>query len=170
MNKYQQKHIVTLTQQEKKLLQLTARRGTERVTVVKRARALLKSAAGAIDTDIAREVELTFRTIQNIRKRFKQGGLESALHDLPRTGQPKKLSDEEDAFVIATACSNPPQGYDHWTLELLQKKLRKEKKKTISKVAIWNRMKAHGLKPWREKNVVHSGGNDGVCETDGRGA
>lgn len=162
MNKYQQKHIVVLSEGEVKQLKIITRKGSVLVCVVKRARALLKSAAGKIDIDIALEVELTERTVQNIRKRFQEGGLESALYDAPRTGQPKKLSTDEDAFVIATACSEPPNGRDHWTLELLQKKLKKEKGKSISRVALWNRMKVHDLKPWREKNVVHPRSHDRV--------
>lgn len=155
MNKYQQKHIVTLSKKEESRLRAITRKGTEHVCVVKRARTLIKSAQGMIDARIAEEVETTERTVQNIRKRFATKGLEAALYDAPRSGQPKKLSDEEESFVIATACSDPPEGRDHWTLELLQAQLKKEKGKTLSKVALWNRMKAHDLKPWREKNVVH---------------
>jgi hypothetical protein len=57
---------------------------------------------------------------------------------------------------VALACSDPPEGSDHWTLELLQQKMIEDGKLTkISTVALWKRLKDRGIKPGREKNVVH---------------
>lgn len=158
MNKYQQKHIVSLTEQERVRLEVITRKGTKNVRIVKRARALLKSARGKTDADIAREVEISERTVQNIRKRYAgKGGIDSALYDAPRTGQPKKLDEKADTYLIALACSAAPKGRDHWTLEILQKQMIADgKAKNISLVALWNRLKKRGIKPWLEKNVVCS--------------
>jgi len=126
--------------------------------VIRRAQVLLKSEQGLSDKQIADELSLsTTSTVERIRYRFTEGGLERALYDAPRTGQPAKLTAKAEAYLIATACSNPPKGADHWTLELLQQKLIKDKKvKTISTVAIWKHLTNRGIKPWLEKNVVHS--------------
>lgn len=158
MNKYQQKHIVSLTEQERARLEVITRKGTKNVRVVKRARVLLKSSRGKTDADIAKEVETSERTVQNVRKRYaEKGGIDGALYDAPRTGQPKKLDEKADAYLIAIACSTAPEGRDHWTLELLQKRMISDgKTKGISLVSLWNRLKKHGIKPWLEKNVVHS--------------
>jgi hypothetical protein len=59
--------------------------------------------------------------------------------------------------LVAIVCSDPPAGNDHWTLELLQKQMIKDKKvKSISTVALWKRLNNRGIKPWREKNAVRS--------------
>jgi transposase len=52
-----------------------------------------------------------------------RGSALAALNDLPRTGQPKKISGAHEAFVIATACTDAPDGHAHWTLHALKDKL-----------------------------------------------
>ena len=74
---------------------------------------VLQSASGIKDADIARTVGVATRA----------GGMDHALYDAPRTGQPPKISDTAEAHLVATACSSPPAGRDHWTLELLQKRM-----------------------------------------------
>jgi len=96
-------------------------------------------------------------TVQRTREHDRAGGLNRALDDAPRPGQPPKLDDNAEAHLVAIACSDAPEGRDHWTLELLQERMIADKKvKTISTVAIWKHLKKRGIKPWREKNVVHS--------------
>ena len=95
-------------------------------------------------------------TAQRIRHRYCDEGIESALHEHPRSGAPPKLDTKREAFLIATACTTPPTGAAHWSLELLREKLIKTGKvKSISTVAIWNHLTNRGIKPWREKNVGH---------------
>ena len=47
------------------------------------------------------------------------GNLEAALSEEPRPRADRKLSGEEEALLVATACSRPPEGRARWTLELL---------------------------------------------------
>ena len=111
------------------------------------------------DEDIAADVSLTVRTIERIRQRFtaKDGGLERALHDLPRSGQPPVLDDVKEAKLVAIACSDAPEGYDRWTLSLLREKLIGDKVVNwISLDTIHRQLTDRGIKPWREKNVVRS--------------
>ena len=157
MNKYQQKHIITLSSRQKHHLQDITKKGKRNAHVITRTRVLLKSADGWKDTDIAEYAGVSVRTIENIRARYAQGGIDRALYDAPRPGQPPKLDQKGEAHLVAIACSDPPKGRDRWTLELLQKQMIQDKKvSNISTVALWRRLTKRGIKPWREKNVVYS--------------
>ena len=157
MNKYQQKHIITLSNREEQQLHNITRKGKHNVREIKRAHVLLKSAAGMKDADIAEDVGTTIRTVERIRSRYDGGGVNRALYDAPRSGQPSKLAGKAEAHLVAIACSDPPKGSDHWTLELLQERMIKDRKvETISTVTLWKRLKNRGIKPWREKNVVYT--------------
>jgi hypothetical protein len=63
-----------------------------------------------------------------------------------------------EAHLVALATSTPPKGEVRWTLELLRKQMVSDGKapREISTVALWKRLTARHIKPWREKNVVHS--------------
>lgn len=97
--------------------------------------------------------EKVIRVIQRFQKHH---DLDKALFDLPRPGQPKSLTPKEEAFVIATACSDAPEGNSVWTLELLRKNFQKHKGKLVSKSKIGTVLLKHELKPWKKKDVVHS--------------
>src|SRR6201995_1758504 len=58
-------------------------------------------------------------TVYRTKRRFVMGNLEAALSEEPRPGADRKLSGKEEALLVATACSNPPEGRARWTLELL---------------------------------------------------
>lgn len=106
---------------------------------------------------IARELKCGHEKVIRVLQRFqKHHNLEEALFDLPRPGQPKKLTPKEEAFVIATACSDAPEGNSVWTLELLQKDFQQKKGKTVSKSKIGTVLLQHELKPWKKKDVVRS--------------
>ena len=80
------------------------------------------------------------------KRRYLEGGLKRALEEDPRPGHPAKLDERGEAHLIALACSEAPQGHDHWTLRLLASKvvelgivpsmshegIRKRLKKTVS--------------------------------------
>ena len=146
-----------LSEQQKHQLEDITRKGKHNARVIKRAKVLLKSVAGWKDADIAKSVETGKRTVEYIRARFAEGGLDRALYDAPRSGAPLKLDEKAEAHLVAIACSDPPEGSNHWTLELLQKRMIADGKvKDISTIALWNRLTKRGIKPWREKNVVYS--------------
>src|SRR5580704_11441089 len=58
-------------------------------------------------------------TVYRTKRRFVLGNLELALREEPRPGAERKLSGKEEALLVATACSSPPEGRAHWTLDLL---------------------------------------------------
>ena len=160
MNKNQQKHIVNLSARQKSQVEDIISKGRHKSRDIKRAQVLLKSSQGMKDEEIVIAVGLSSRTVERVRQRFteKGGGLERAVYDLPRSGQPAKLDDVKETKLVAIACSDAPEGRDRWTLELLQKRLIGDKVvTTISLNAIHQHLTNRGIKPWREKNVVRAG-------------
>jgi transposase len=146
------RYRVTLTEQERTQLQDLVRRGRPSVREVKRAQILLAADAGATEDEIARAVGTSPATIFRTKRWFVEEGLESALHDAPRRGGPRKLSGKEEALLIATACSTPPMGRARWTLELLATEMVLITPHTsISKATIGRRLAANELKPWQRK-------------------
>ena len=69
---------------------------------------------------VAEATLLTSAAVGNIKRRYFSAGLDTALHDRPRTGRPvSKMTGDVEAHLIALTCSEPPAGYDQWTLRLL---------------------------------------------------
>ena len=99
------------------------RKGEINVRKFKRAMILLKADEGLTDAQITDAVDTSRPTVERIRKRFVEGGLEKGLNEDPRPGQRRKLNGREEAILIATACSKAPDGHDHWTMRLLAGKL-----------------------------------------------
>lgn len=146
---------IALTKAERVSLRTLLKKGRHSARELMRARVLLKSADGVPQIRIANDEDINRSTVKDICGRFRDRGLDRALYDAPRSGQPPKLDDKAEAHLVALACSDAPDGRDHWTLELLQQQMIKDKKvKTISTVALWHRLNDRGIKPWREKNVV----------------
>lgn len=149
--------VILFSNDERDYLRAMIRKGKEKTRVVNRARILLKLAQGKDDEAIAQDVFTSTKTIYRIRVRYAEGGMTRALYDLPRSGQPPIITEKIEAYLVATACSEPPEGRVRWTLELLRDKLLSDKKVAhISSVAILKHLQKRGIKPWREKNVVHS--------------
>ena len=153
--------IVALNSQQKDRLEGILRKGRWTPREMTRARILLTANEQRkwSNTTIAKEVNSSRETVRSIRNRFLDGGLDNALSDRPRTGQPRKLTSRDEAFVIATACSEVPRGYDHWTLTLLAGILKSKRGVTVSGECIRWVLLRNDLKPWRKKNVVYSQGN-----------
>lgn len=150
------KHTIQLSSGEQAHLHAIIKKGKHNARVINRARILLYSHNGVGKDAIAEGMGIGRSTVQRTRDNYRESGLDRALYDAPRPGQPKKLDDKAEAHLVALACSDPPEGSDHWTLELLQERMIGDGKvKTISTVALWKRLVNRGIKPWREKNVVY---------------
>lgn len=150
-----------LSQQELNTLQSILHKGKHASRTLYRARILLALHEGKSKTAIAEELDLGRSTVQRTGRRYRKNGLESALFELPRSGRPPAVDEKTKAFIVATACSEAPNGREHWTIELLQEYLRKNKK-PISRMSLWRTLNEQGIKPWLEKNVVHSESHSGV--------
>lgn len=67
------------------------------------------------------------QTLFAILKKYFKEGLDSALSEKPRSGQPRKYEDKQRTEIVAYACTNPPEGRKRWTVRLLAEELCKEK-------------------------------------------
>lgn len=117
------KYLVHLTDEEQQTLLEMTRKGRLPARKFKRAMILLKAQEGLTDPQVMAALGVSRPTVERIRKRFVEGGLELALNEDPRPGQKRKLDGRAEAELIATACSEAPEGHDHWTLRLLAGKL-----------------------------------------------
>ena len=148
------KYIVKLSARERRQLKGIMRTGTHQAQVRTRAEVLLKSHEEMKDEDIATQVGMSARNISRVRKRYTTGGLDRALRDAPRSGAPGVVTQKAEAHLVAIACTAPPDGSAHWSLELLRERMLKDNVvEHISTVAIWHHLNDRGIKPWREKNV-----------------
>jgi len=117
------RYRVELSQTERDELKDLLSGGRHAARKLKRAQILLAADAGASDEEIARSVGVGGSTVYRTKRRFVLGNLEAALSEEPRPGADRKLSGKEEALLVATACSNPPEGHARWTLELLADEL-----------------------------------------------
>ena len=106
-------------------LRNTIRRGKRAVREVRRAEILLHAHEGRSNDEIAEILSIDRDTVYRVKKRFKEGGLQRAVHDAPRPGQPVKYSDVMKAEIIALACSSPPDGRKRWSIRLMVDELKK---------------------------------------------
>lgn len=124
------KYLVTLTAEERQQLTALISAGKRSALTITRARVLLKadqSLGGPTwpDHRIAQALDCGLRTIERIRQRFVERGLEQALARKPqdRPSRLRKFDGAAEARLIALACSAPPKGRTHWTMKLLADKL-----------------------------------------------
>jgi transposase len=110
---------VRLTDAEHMQLRDMVRMGKHGARELTRARILLHADAGRTDDVIAEAVQVHRTTVERLRQRFATQRL-GALKDPRRGGgQNKKLDGRQEAWLVATACSPPPEGRETWTLQLL---------------------------------------------------
>ncbi|GAF72143.1 unnamed protein product [marine sediment metagenome] len=118
------KYIVELTSEERSGLKDIIK--AERMAAHKRrpARILLKADQGPQgpawkDADIANAFDCTNKSVERIRKRLVEHGLEAAMdHGNRGSYRAKKLDGFAEAHLIATACSPAPPGRNRWTVRL----------------------------------------------------
>src|ERR1700676_4234902 len=145
------RYRVELSQAERAELTGLLSGGKHAARKLKRAQVLLAADAGAGDEDIAVNVAVGGSTVYRTKRRFVEGNLVAALSEGPRPGAQRKLSCKEQALLVATACSNPPEGRARWTLELLAGAMVKlTEHEGLSRETVRRRLAENGLKPWRK--------------------
>jgi transposase len=117
----QKQFRVQLSARERDRLQGIIRSGKHKARKITRCRILLLADGpdGKTDQEIADALNVCLATIFNIRRRFALEGLERAIHEGPRSGQPPKFKGRAAAKITAIACSTPPAGQAKWSLRLL---------------------------------------------------
>ena len=115
--------MVELTPDEHEGVEALTRKGTVSARRMKRALVLLAADEGNKDSQIAEKARVTVNTVERIRKRFVEEGLEAALSEHPRPGKERLLDGKQEAYLVALACSKPPAGRTSWTMQLLAGRL-----------------------------------------------
>jgi transposase len=120
-----EKYRVTLTTEERVALEQLIRGGRSASRKLTHARILLLADAvhgvGHSDDEIATALDTSLKTIARVRKRFVIEGLEAAIDHRPQPARPDKIKIKGDIEqkLIQLACTDPPRGRCHWTLQLL---------------------------------------------------
>jgi len=120
------KHEVHLTETERRKLIAIVSKGRNKAVVIQRAHILLKVDEGKSDAEISELLYVSEQTIRRVRLRFVEAGLPVALEDKPHASTGTELEEEQEARLIALACSEPPAGRARWTLELLVQEMLKD--------------------------------------------
>ncbi len=110
---------VALTDEERERLRALTRQGRSGARTIRRAQILLLAGEGRTDEGIAAALHCGLSTVARTRQRFVEESLEAALVDRPRPGAAPKLTPKQQAFVVALACTKPPEGQLRRTMQLL---------------------------------------------------
>ena len=123
------KYIVSLTVSERKFLEQLSKKGKIAAYKMNHARILLKAdvnqeGGGWKDRQIIESLDISHATIERVRQRFVEEGMESALNRREQKKRRQKIIDgEKEAYLIAIACSETPTGKGNWTLKMLADKM-----------------------------------------------
>lgn len=146
------KYIVELTEAERASLETFVNSGSKLARKVKRAQILLAADQGYQDKDIAELVGVGTSTVYRAKKRFVERPFDVVLDDEPRPGGSRKLTGKEEALLVATACSKPPEGRARWTMQLLADAFVSMTDHTsLSDETVRRRLREKKIKPWQHK-------------------
>jgi len=115
---------VTLTDEEREYLTDLISKGKAAARKLTHARILLKADQNENgpawdDGHISEAFDVSVSTVERVRKAFIEDGVEAAIsHKAPCGTRPPKFDGEKEAHLIALACSQPPDGFEDWTLRL----------------------------------------------------
>ena len=96
--------------------------GKRSARAIKRAQILLHSHAGKTPAQICEIVSTSVATIYLTRQHYRQEGVQAAIAEKPRSGQPRRLSSEQEDALTVLACSDAPDGRAQWSVRLLTDK------------------------------------------------
>lgn len=123
------KYIVELTGNERSQLQALVQKGKAAAYKIKHAHILLKADQGPEglgwkDSEIAQVFHCHVTTVENVRRRLVERGIEAAIERAKQSRhKPRTLDGRAEAKLVALAYSKTPQGRDKWTLRLLADKM-----------------------------------------------
>lgn len=123
------KYHVALSEEQRNKAEVVARSYKHSERERKRARILLladtrREAGACLDADIEQQVGVCNATVEQVRRRFCQEGLDAALYrKVQITRKARVLDGRAEAFLVATVCAAPPDGHKRWSLSLLQERL-----------------------------------------------
>ena len=112
-----------LTADERLQARRLLKTGRHKSRTLQRLAILLKWDEGLAAKEIAAQLPVSLPTIYNVWHRYQAGRLQAVLDDKPVSGQPRRLDAHGEATLLALACSQAPDGYSTWTMQLLADKL-----------------------------------------------
>jgi transposase len=115
-----QKYPIELSETERRELEAIVKTGQQAARVRRRAQTLLWSDAGKSDLEIAQLHGITPLTVATTRENWVKS---KRMTDKPKPGREKKLDGKQEAFLVALACSDAPDGRESWTMQLLADKI-----------------------------------------------
>lgn len=121
-----EKTMVQLNSQEVEFLKKFKQEGKRSLREINRANILLLLDKGKQAIEIADFLDIGRNTVSRTKQKFLREGIKAALEEDFRPGQPKKYKQRDEAEIIALACSDPPEGRERWTVELLTKQAKKK--------------------------------------------
>ncbi len=147
------KYVVELNDKEINVLKELVSTGKSSARQLKRAHILLMADTRKYqDKYISEALNVGTATIYRTKKRFVEDGLSEALNEGARPGMPRKLDANQEALLIALACSKPPEGLCRWTLNLIADRfISLSDVEVVSTETIRRRFKENALKPWQKK-------------------
>jgi len=153
------KYVVRLTSEERKFLLELIKKGKANKEKLNRARILLKVDCGMEgenwdDGRIAEALYVSQKTILNTRQSLVEEGLDKTLNRSPIQNKRKRIvQGEEEAYLVALTCGEPPTGHCRWTLRLLSEKMVElEYVDSISHETVRTALKKTNLSLGKKKN------------------
>lgn len=120
----QKRYIVDLTDAEVDEIETMLSSGKHSARKLTRARILLQVHQGKTDREVTRNLGVDLSTVERTREKFVNSiSLSEALSERPRPPKPRKLDSKAEALLVATACSDAPDGRSRWTMQLLANRL-----------------------------------------------
>lgn len=135
---------LTLTDEERDILQRWLRRRKTAQALAQRAQLVLAAADGRSNQDVARMLRLTPWTVGKWRRRFLANRLDGLL-DEPRPGAPRTITDADVERVITLTLESAPQDATHWSTRAMARRT------GMSQSAISRIWRAFGLQPHRSE-------------------
>ncbi len=153
------KYSVKLNQGQRKLLEDLVKKGEAPARKILHAQILLKSDKGEWgprwpDKQIQEAFGLGETVIKRVRKRYVEKGLEDALdrRRQPKRPEKQKIDGKQEAQLIATLCTEHPEGQERWTLRALAGRMVElEIVEQVSHETVRSVLKKNTLKPWQKK-------------------
>lgn len=150
------KYIVKLSQQQRLQLEELLSSGQAAARKLTHARVLLKADQGEhgpgwSDEQICEAIEVSIPTIERMRRRLVEQGIDKALNRCPQPERPekRKIDGEQEAHLIAVCCGPAPEGYERWTVRLLADRfVQLGYVDQVSHKTVWLTLKNNKLKPW----------------------
>jgi len=152
------RYAIKLTKNEVEVLQSIINKGSHSTQTYKASLILLNCDTGDFSDKITNEqiskvLKVGMRTIDRVKKRFIEEGLDATLERKPSNRIYEKKADGDfEAKLVAVCCGNPPEGFAKWSLRLLADKMVELKYiESISHVTVGNVLKKMNLSLGKSK-------------------